>query len=638
MKQLKTRLLFVLLMATCGPVVAVHLINGAFPSAGHAGWAIAVVVCLLSFVVGIWLLRLALMPMTKYLTTWESEVSGDWKLPQEWMTGLRGGAPELLRLFEALQRLSRTNESTRKHMGQLVSRRTAKLEHSERRTRVSMEHLRAVVDGSPDAIAVINPDGDLVLQNAGLRGLLGDDETPASLSDIRAFLCEMYGNKSEAVAAWDGERFDDDHRLDMSWELPEMGGASLHAFSCPISEDDEGEGGSRLWILRDRTQARRFSEELQHNNRMEAVGRLAGGIAHDFNNILTALSGHLQLLRVRMGDSLAKEDRSALNTAESAATRGAELVNQLLRFSRKEQVETIPIQIAPIIEEVCDLLGHTIDPRIELIHHCDDDNIWAFGDSGQLEQVLLNLVVNARDAVESNGRIEIDCSEVDEVRGIVDSAEGDWIRISVRDDGAGMSPEIRDRIFEPFFTTKGQGKGTGFGLATAYAIVCQHGGSMECTSVTDVGTTFDIYLRKSAQPTEVAPVEETNDYQFDSACTVLVVDDEAAVRAVAEGSLRLAGIAVETASDGKSALACLEEMPIDLVLLDMTMPELSGTETFEALRLAGHHMPVIFCSGQRIDLDQIKDATGFRPNAVIQKPYSISELPERVRAEIVVSA
>ena len=639
------RLTLVMLACASAPVAVIWLLNVSIPLSSAVNACLAVSSILFFTFLGAIAIRSVLRPIIRALGEWEQvlEENGSW--PSSWSSQVLRRVPELHRLFQTLSRLAESQQLTTKRLSDIVARRTERLEHSEKRTQVSMDHLRAVLDGSPEPIAVINPDGRLVLFNPALRELVGSSEDISlQLHHVRAFLSEMFGHHSDAVKAWDGECYDESGGLAAQWEVPELGGFSLHAFSAPISSTEDGRREGRLWIFRDDTDSRRLAEELQHANRLDAVGRLAGGIAHDFNNLLTALGGHLQLLRHSLGDSLGPVDRHTLNTAEGAATRGAELVSQLLRFSRNEKIESTPIMVSPVLKEVKDLLSHTIDRRIELRTEISDQNISVLGDAGQLEQVLLNLAVNARDAIDGAGEIVLSCEFADDKR----RTGGDvgWVRIRVSDNGSGMTAEVRDRVFEPFFTTKGQGEGTGLGLATTYGIVHRHGGWLECESSPGEGTTFTIYLLRAEMSSSPdggvdSKIEEASLLLKAGAQsvegrqqTVLVVDDEAAVRAVAEGSLRLAGFDVVTAVDGGAALRYLDTGPgkdIDLVLLDMTMPELSGTETFERLRSAGKDVPVVFCSGQPIDPIAVEKAVGWAPEGVIQKPYAIALLAETVQ-------
>jgi two-component system, cell cycle sensor histidine kinase and response regulator CckA len=254
--------------------------------------------------------------------------------------------------------------------------------------------------------------------------------------------------------------------------------------------------------------------------------------------------------------------------------------------------------------------------------------------------VLMNLFVNARDAMPNGGAITVATQNVslsmDQAKAMPEGREGDFVRVTVADNGAGMSQETMARVFEPFFTTKEAGKGTGLGLATSFGIVQQHGGWILIHSQLDVGTSFQIYLPRFAgeMALEVTPPPQVMGPILGGRETILLVDDEAVVRGVAEGTLRKHGYHIITAADGEEALSILGRMDgaIDLVVLDLTMPRLSGRETFAAMRRGNARtIPVIICSGYLLDIDTFAAETGARPDAIIQKPYALETFAGTVR-------
>ncbi|MEM7384238.1 MAG: ATP-binding protein [Verrucomicrobiota bacterium] len=367
--------------------------------------------------------------------------------------------------------------------------------------------------------------------------------------------------------------------------------------------------------------------QLRQSQKMEAVGTLAGGIAHDFNNLLTGVTGNLAV--AKLDPEVAAEHISA---AESAAHRASELVKQLLGFSRNTSMDLKVCQVNQIIDELRRLLRHGFDAGVEFEFDLASDLPPVRADSTQIEQVLLNLCVNARDALEGKGKIWISTR-------LVERREGDEnhrIEVVVRDNGSGMPEGVKRKIFEPFFTTKDQGKGTGLGLAMSYGIIQQHGGEIDVESEPGEGTEFRVVLPAEARETvikeEIPPsLSECRDLGGEE--TILVVDDESVVRTVAAGLLRRSGYGVEAVASGQEALDFLESRSdeIDAVLLDVTMPGLSGKEVLQQVNRLYPEMPVVICSGYLLDPEDLKKETGVRPADTVQKPYELRLLLRTLR-------
>ena len=327
--------------------------------------------------------------------------------------------------------------------------------------------------------------------------------------------------------------------------------------------------------------------------------------------------------------------------ARHAGQRAAQIVKQLLGFSRLSHLRLTHCEVNGVICELHNIIRSTFDPRTEVTTDLQDDCWKLRADATQIEQVVMNMVVNARDAMNGQGRINISSRNVylgeTQLIHMPEGREGEFVRISVTDNGSGMPPEVLSKIFEPFFTTKEQGKGTGLGLATSFGIVQQHGGWITCDSVVGNGTTFHIFLPRcteeepadlaSAVAAPVGPVRGGRE-------TILLVDDEMVVRAVAQGLLKKLGYNVITADDGEAALEILARMDggIHLCLLDLTMPRLSGKDTFAAMRRGpSRGVPVVICSGYMVDLDSFVEETGSRPDAFVQKPYALDDLARCIR-------
>jgi signal transduction histidine kinase/ActR/RegA family two-component response regulator len=376
----------------------------------------------------------------------------------------------------------------------------------------------------------------------------------------------------------------------------------------------------------------RLEAQLAQSQKMEAVGRLAGGVAHDFNNMLAAIQGYAELLL----RSLAPEDplRSHAEQIFKASQRSAGLTQQLLAFSRRQVIVPRVVDVNRLIEDSTRMLGRLIGEDVALTVVPDADIGRVMADPNQLDHVLVNLVVNARDAMPDGGRLTIETAEeeVDDVRGQAWGVPaGRYVVISVSDTGCGMDEEMKAKIFEPFFTTKEKGVGTGLGLATVHGIIKQNGGHISVISEPGVGTTFMICL-----PRVDAPAEETREIPAPvvptGTETILLVEDEEMVRRLAQAILERLGyhvLEVDQAGDAHRLCESHPE-PIHLLLTDVVMPDLNGRELFERVRGLRPDMKVLFMSGYTQDviaqhgvLEQGID--------LIEKPFSVQGLARKIR-------
>jgi signal transduction histidine kinase/CheY-like chemotaxis protein len=393
-------------------------------------------------------------------------------------------------------------------------------------------------------------------------------------------------------------------------------------------------------------------EQLRQVQKMEAVGQLACGVAHDFNNLLTAILGNLALLQ---GHLLPDDpNRALLEATERAAWRAASLSRQLLGYSRRTLLPPQALNANTILVEVMGLLKRTIDPRICLRTKSTADLWQVEADPNQLSQVLMNLCLNARDAVQQlldGARVDREGSRgqrqatiVLETANVVlspadgrdrpQARAGEFVRLCVRDNGTGIAPEVQAHLFEPFFTTKEPGKGTGLGLAMVLDIVSQHHGWVEFHSALDQGTRFDVYL-----PRHRAPVAPSNRLAAPRpSCvgqeTILLVDDEALVRNLGRTILERFGYHVLLANDGQDALDVYrrQQRPIDLVVLDLTMPRLSGREALRQLREIDPAVRILYASGysaEHLTAEDHEHSCGF-----VSKPYRPEDLAHAVRAAL----
>jgi signal transduction histidine kinase len=375
---------------------------------------------------------------------------------------------------------------------------------------------------------------------------------------------------------------------------------------------------------RERAEAR-----LVQAQKMEAVGQLTGGLAHDFNNLLTAVVGSLDLLLRRTDD---ERLRKLAGNALQAAERGAQLTSQLLAFSRRQRLQPTSLNPNDVVTGMGDLLGRTIGPHIRIETRLEP-NLWnALADRTQIEVMILNLALNARDAMPSGGRLTIATSNLENVpTGLASElAPGDYVALSVSDTGTGMTPEVQAKAFEPFFTTKEQGRGTGLGLSQLYGFAKQSGGTARIESALGQGTTVSIYLPRTEcliETVEAAPVRRTSRERL----RVLLVDDDDSVREVCAAMLEDIGCEVTAVASGEEALQALSRAKFTIMLTDIAMPLMTGVELARRAREILPGMPVLFASGYA-DLqafgEQLSEVT------VVRKPYRLSELAARLESMV----
>jgi signal transduction histidine kinase len=378
----------------------------------------------------------------------------------------------------------------------------------------------------------------------------------------------------------------------------------------------------------------RLEGELRQAQRLESVGRLAGGVAHDFNNLLAAILTYGEFIAEELGpDHPVQEDVAEVR---KAAQRGAELTRQLLVFSRRDLVQPSVLDVNDTITDLLNLLRRTLGEDAALHPVLAPDLPCVLADAGELEQVLVNLAVNARDAIVGEGSITVETSEqvidADAASAHVDLRPGRFVRIAVTDSGCGMSPEVTSEVFEPFFTTKGPGLGTGLGLSTVYGIANRYGGFVTVYSEVGVGTTFKVYLPATDEQAETSPPPAQDAPARSTGETVLLVEDEDAVRNACRRILERAGFRVVAARDGSQALAELAEEPIDLLLTDVIMPGgMSGRDLAERLQADRPGLPVLFMSGYTADVIATRGI--LEPGiTVVEKPFTTADLLGKVRA------
>jgi two-component system cell cycle sensor histidine kinase/response regulator CckA len=538
------------------------------------------------------------------------------------------------RVFERFSKPQRIEGSV---VGRVWSfRDVSERKRAEGELRFKTAFLEAQVNCSFDGILVVDSLGKKLVQNQRLNELWNIPPHVAQDDDDQKqiqFVMNQVRNKEEFVAkivylyAHPGETSRDEVTL--------TDGTVMDRYSYPVVAGD-GTYYGRIWSFRDITDRRRFEEQLRQAQKMEAVGQLSGGIAHDFNNLLNVIIGFNEML---LRDLPADEDRLRryANRVATAANRGAGLTRQLLAFSRQQVLQPKVVDLNAVITEAEKLLGRLLGEDLAVVTGLTHDLGAVEVDPGQIEQVIMNLAVNARDAMPQGGVLTIETSNFE----LLDSATqqypyavtpGPYVRLTVADTGTGMDGPTQAHIFEPFFTTKEAGKGTGLGLATVYGIVKQSKGYIWVESEMGQGTRFTILLPRLPQDTSVGEDEPPQGSEPRGTETLFVVEDDEAARALWQETLQALGYHLMVASNGSEALAMAAVHPgrIDLLLTDVVMPHTGGRELAERLTAARPDLRVIFMSGYTADtmLRQGIAETGL---PFLQKPFSAHQLARKVR-------
>lgn len=576
--------------------------------------------------------RLAAIPFAFYTATYTD--------PKDKELGLSIGADEFLVkpaepdvLLEIVRNLLRQKENgilpdrsttapepnvfLREYNAALVRKledKLVQLEDANRKLSDAEEFVHAVLDSSPLPIIAADADGKILLTNPAFSAAFGYSATEATGrycsdlivptgvdSETALLIKQMSGNK---VYPHRSERRRNDGTL-----------IDVEIYLRPMKLREKVTG--LLAIYLDITEQRMLEEQLGHSQKMEAMGRLAGGIAHDFNNLLMLISGYLGRLAA---SGLSQEQRTTCEETMAATTRAASLTRQLLAFSRKQREMPKVTDLNSVLSNMRGMLRTLVSEHIRLDVELSDDPVPVLADVSQLEIVVMNLAINAQDAMPGGGLLAVTAGK--EKR---DSRT--FGVLTVTDTGRGMTPEIKAHIFEPFFTTKQTGKGTGLGLSTVYGIVQRSGGHIEVQSDPDGGTQFRVYLPETTAATEPAAAALTPVPPALGDETILLAEDEAAIRAMTRAYLEGLGYHVLEAADGAEAVRIASDYPgaIDLLLTDIVMPVLRGDAAVTAIRERRKGIKALYISGG--SEDQVADEI-----EVLYKPFEFPELGRRVRS------
>jgi two-component system, cell cycle sensor histidine kinase and response regulator CckA len=498
----------------------------------------------------------------------------------------------------------------------------------------SESKFRTIFERVAVGIALVSIDGQLVESNPALREMLRYGE-----EELRNRVFNEFTHPEDAAIDVDldqeliaGKR--DHYQIEKRF-IRKDGGVVWCQLNVSLVRGGQEELPFTICMVEDITERKRLETQFFQSQKMETIGRLAGGIAHDFNNLLTVIKGYTQLSlsQLQEGDPC----RENIEEIKGAAERAAELTNQLLTFSRRQILDMKVLDLNTIVRGLEKMMGRIIGEDIEMFTVLDDRLGRVKTDPGQIEQVILNLVVNARDAMPAGGKLAIETANVvlDETyaRTHIGVTPGSYVMLSVSDTGCGMSPEIKELIFEPFFTTKEEGKGTGLGLSTIYGIVRQSGGNIWVYSEPGRGTTFKIYLPRVEEETGTLPVQDDTDHLPKGNETVLLVEDDSSLRALAARVLRYQGYKVLEATNGHEAIGVARENTqerIHLLLTDVVMPYMGGRELVKRMKTLHSEIRVLFISGYTDHA--ITYHAGLKPGTpFLQKPFSPTALAKKVR-------
>jgi PAS domain S-box-containing protein len=492
--------------------------------------------------------------------------------------------------------------------------------------------LGQVIASAMDAIITVDDHYHITLFNEAAERMFGIPAAAAQGKSLDMLLPPRYRTRHRDHVEHFAHSGETARRMGTDRELRALrANGEEFAVEASISRATRGTQTVCTVILRDVSARRRLEEQLLTAQKLEAIGRLAGGVAHDFNNLLTIVLGNAEALRAELPDGSGAE--SDAREIVQAAERGAALTRQLLAFARRQEADPRVVDPMRLVQALEALLRRLLGADIHLVFEVPS-GIWPVViDPAQFEQILVNLVVNARDAMPTGGRLTVTLSNETmtsaESTALPRLSTGDYVCLRVADTGEGMEPAVRDRIFEPFFTTKMQGKGTGLGLATVYGIVTQVGGSIAVWSEPGEGSRFDVYFVRADGPAE--PDDEPEELPLGNAtarsATVLVIEDEPAVLRLVAEALRSAGYAVHTAGGPEEARQVVAQLttPLQLIVSDVVMPRQNGPELVAEIRAALPGVRALFMSGYA---DAALLERGLDPGeaTLLEKPFTTKAL------------
>jgi two-component system, cell cycle sensor histidine kinase and response regulator CckA len=528
------------------------------------------------------------------------------------------------------------SETALLEMPQIAARALRQWQHvverrrAEQALRESEARYRLITENANDIISLLDQEGAILYLSPSAQLLLGYE--PSELLGRLIFDLIHPEDLDQVRVQW--ARLDARQRVQLTYRVRHSNG-SWRWFDAQGSLSEQQGGRFAVVVSRDITERRQLEAQLFQSQKLEAIGQLAGGLAHDFNNLLVVISGCAELASAELAPT--DSAQIELNEIQKAAMRAAGLTRQLLTFARRQIREPEPLNLNDLIRDIDRMLRRLFREDITLVSALDPDlwHIWA--DRGQIEQIIVNLTVNARDAMPQGGLLTITTANI--VLGQADVAPntalapGQYVRLSIADTGVGMNEEIQRHAFEPFFTTKGPGYGTGLGLATCYGIVKQHGGSIHLSSQVGQGATVCVYLPRDQDAPPIPQIQPAAEPLPRGSETVLLVEDDVAVRSLIGRTLRAQGYTVLEAEHGLDALELAMHRaaePIGLLLTDMVLPHISGHDLAKRLQSHFPDTRILFTSGYA-ETSVTSNERLDRNVAFLQKPFTAAALIRKVR-------
>lgn len=507
---------------------------------------------------------------------------------------------------------------------------------AEEELRASKERFRRMADTIPNVFWLADTETHKIIYISPAYEKIWGRPVDALYRDARSWLESIHPDDRERIAAREqaGDSVDKSTTQEhYEYRILRPDGAVRWIGAREFAIGDEsGRTTMICGVAEDITGRRKLEEQLRQSQKLEAIGQLAGGIAHDFNNLLQSILGYSNILKMQAAPG--SMTYRAAEVTEKAAVRASDLTKQLLGFARKGKLQNVPVDMHRIVHDTVSIIGRTVDKRIEISLRLEADPSVVLGDPSQIEQVVMNLAMNARDAMPEGGELLVETSNIelddDYCREHAETTPGRYLLVNVSDTGAGMTDEVRARVFEPFFTTKERGKGTGMGLAMVYGIVKNHGGTVNVYSTPGTGATFKIYLPLARNAERAKDTQELKALVRGSG-TILVADDEESVRQICMDMLTALGYKVLLVKDGSEAVRCYGERgdSIDLVILDMSMPVMDGCECFRKLKEIDPGVKVVVSTGHALN-GAAQEIMNEGASRFLQKPFVLAQLSEAV--------
>jgi PAS domain S-box-containing protein len=493
-----------------------------------------------------------------------------------------------------------------------------------------------VWENSRDLLAIVDRNGIMTDHNPAWQSILGQDASHFTDRPFIELIEEAHRERARQLLGFGPGEV----RETLEFSLTaEDGSPRWFSWNAAVEDDLIYVYGRHITAERRQAEVLRETEALlRQSQKMEAVGQLTGGIAHDFNNMLTGVIGSLEVMKRRIAARRYDDLDRFMNAAITSSQRAASLIHRLLAFSRRQSLDRRPIDVVPLIESMRDLLNRTLGEQIAFETVLPGDSWQAITDANQLESAVLNLVINARDAMPQGGRLTIAVANVtlgeEEVRHTDGATAGDYVVVSVADTGEGMPPEVIEKAFDPFFTTKPIGQGTGLGLSMIYGFARQSGGHVRLASAQGEGTTVSLYLPRNRDVASAASSRTSTSTPLGSGETVLIVEDDASVRLLVVEVLEELGYLALEAADGEQALPILKSgARVDLLITDVGLPGINGRQLAEIARETRPRLRILFITGYAAMAASRGDflAPGMD---MITKPFAIDDLANKIRSTL----